>query len=568
MSVKPVDPEIVESIRHRIDSDAYAAYLRNTLLELAAINTAPSRDLAATVRGERILLELLEREIHEIDGQARCERCPIDPAIADDPAYAPPGYAADDAGKVPPFDSIYKDRCNLVVSVPGADPDQPPGVILHAHLDVVSPWYAPRSAGERVFGRGVCDDKSHLAVVLGQIKLLREIRERRGYRPARGFAVHLVIDEEIGGNGSLSLARDPRFAGIPVLMLEPTDLVPRCAHRGAVYYRCWLSVGSASDRTAVEMFPFVVAELEELGRAVRQETRDPIFSAEHVQMNHGVLGPYGRHAGNVCDHVAVELEVESKANPHRIAMIMVQIMEETMGAYTRLYGDATRRMDPGTGEPLVRRHFDLQIQPASDTQKFRLDVWGKAGHMGALSHCDNAITKAAYLLGSLIRMSPKFPNVRARGVFPDSAGDDRRIVLEGGLGFAPTHDMADLQERMRRAARRGVETWCKLRGVPFEPDMVEMTFDRLHTEPYAASPDIPPMQALRTAFEAMGMPWPAPTAWSSSCDARIYHRHGHPVAIFGAGKLEVCHGDTEYIDVPDLQRALAATTLATLAMTG
>ena len=76
------------------------------------------------------------------------------------------------------------------------------------------------------------------------------------------------------------------------------------------------------------------------------------------------------------------------------------------------------------------------------------------------------------------------------------------------------------------------------------------------------------MQALRRAFAATGEPWPEPVAWQTSCDARLYHAKGHPVAIFGAGKLELAHSRGEYIDVPDVQKALAISTLATWALIG
>ena len=93
-----------------------------------------------------------------------------------------------------------------------------------------------------------------------------------------------------------------------------------------------------------------------------------------------------------------------------------------------------------------------------------------------------------------------------------------------------------------------------------------MSFDLLHNDAYAASPESEPMQALKAAFEAMGEPWPAPVAWETSCDARIYHHQGCPAAIFGAGRLEVAHGPDEYVDLADIQKALAISTLATWAM--
>ena len=562
-----LDSSIIDFIRDAADSDRYAAYLRNTLLELAAINTAPTNDIAANAKNERAFFDLIEREIRDIIGQrATCEWQPIDPAIAQDPDYAPPGYAADAEGNTLPADQLYRDRGNLIVHVPGTDADTGPAAILNAHVDVVTPFFPPKSAGDRIFGRGVADNKAQVTVLLAQLKLLSELKEKFQYSPSRGFILQFSIDEETGGNGSLSLLKDQRFTGLPTIVLDSTDLVPYCAHRGAVYYRCRLSIGDHPHKTAVEMFPFVVTELEAEGKRLKAETDCPMFSAHHVQTNHGTLGPYGGHPGNVCDHLAINIVAKSNANPQRVAMKMTVFMEDALAEYCRTYGDKQRETDPVTGKPKVERHFDLQVLPATDTMNFRLEVWGKSGHMGAIAECDNAITKAAYLLGGLLRIAPNFPNIQATGTFPESNTDDRVVILEGGQGFTPSHKMPDVQQRMRDAAERAVQMYCKRYRVPFEPDMVQMSFDQLHTDAYADAPDTTPMLALKSAFDALNMPWPTPTAWQTSCDARLYHHHGHPTAIFGAGKLDTCHSSNENINIADVQKALAIVSLASLAM--
>lgn len=565
--MKALDRSVIDYVRAQANSDRYAAYLRNTLLELAAINTAPSQDLKATAQNENALLDLIEREIREISGGAAVsKRVPIDPAIAENGDFARPSYAVDAEGGVPPIEVLYADRANMIVNVPGTQADLPPAAILHGHLDVVSPWHAPRSTGDRVFGRGAADGKAHLALLIAQIKLAFEAAGELGVQPARGFVLHLAADDEFGGNGTRSLVRDARLDGVPVLMLEPTNLSPHFAHCGTVSYRCRLAAGTDPKYTALELFPFVVLELEKLGRAMQKETKAPLFSAKHIQTNHGILGPYGRHAANACDHVAVELIVESNANPQRIIMKLIELMEEALSYYTRLNGDLTRQIDPITGKPKLQQHFDIQYKPAADTQNFLLEVSGRAGRMGAGAACDNAISKAAFLLGSLLRMAPKFPQVPARGILPGEENPMGDVVLEGGQSFGPSHNQADIQERMREAIIKGVQKSCTLRERPFDPSLVEMTFDRFQCDPYVGSSDMAPVQALHAAIRALGEPRPSQTAWSGSCAAGIYHRAGHPVALYGAGQLETCYGDAEYIDIPHLQRALAVTTLATFAL--
>ena len=128
-----LDPAIVDYIRDAAFSDRYGAYLRNTLVDLCSINTAPDGRLADNAARERQLFDWVEREVRDLLGTgAAIERPPIDPAIAYEPGYGLPGYAADPTGRVPPADRIYADRSNLLVIVPGNDADA--GLVLFEEL--------------------------------------------------------------------------------------------------------------------------------------------------------------------------------------------------------------------------------------------------------------------------------------------------------------------------------------------------------------------------------------------------------------------------------------------------
>jgi acetylornithine deacetylase/succinyl-diaminopimelate desuccinylase-like protein len=252
-----LDRSIVDFVCTTATSEGYAAYLRDTLVELVNINTVPDADLAGTAARERQLLDVIEREIKAALGaDVVVERPPINPAIANDPDYSFPGYAARD-GKAPDVREAYAGRTNLLVVVPGAG-GAGPRVIHNAHADVVGPWFGARVEGLRVFGRGACDDKAQIALLLAQMKLFRELEEQLGRKAPGGRVYQFVIEEEMGGNGSLSAALDPRFAGLPVVIHETCGLVPYCGHRGAVWYRCKLAVSKSGAGSAVEIFPFVV----------------------------------------------------------------------------------------------------------------------------------------------------------------------------------------------------------------------------------------------------------------------------------------------------------------------
>jgi len=80
--MRKLDPAAVEFVNRLAGSDRYATYLRDTLVSLCAVNTAPDSDLAATAAREQQLFDLIQREVEGLgDGRGVVERPPIDPAI-------------------------------------------------------------------------------------------------------------------------------------------------------------------------------------------------------------------------------------------------------------------------------------------------------------------------------------------------------------------------------------------------------------------------------------------------------------------------------------------------------
>ncbi|MDO8586404.1 MAG: ArgE/DapE family deacylase [Armatimonadota bacterium] len=147
---------------------------------------------------------------------------PIDEDIVDDPDHTNvPGHKS------------YAGRNNVVVRVPGAGGGR--SVLLNSHSDVVpgpEHVFTPRREGDLVFGRGACDAKGHVVTMLLVLRALQELEIR-----LRGdLMLQVVIEEETGGNGSLSLIRQGQIADAAVV-LEPSNLHVCPANRGAVWYR-------------------------------------------------------------------------------------------------------------------------------------------------------------------------------------------------------------------------------------------------------------------------------------------------------------------------------------------
>jgi acetylornithine deacetylase len=151
------------------------------------------------------------------------ERRPIDDALMEDPEFS--------HGET---DVSFADRDNLVVSSGVGDGRS---VIVNAHVDVVpaGDWaeaFAPSLDGDAVIGRGACDDKGQVAVMFLAAAALRAL----GACPAGQVIYQMVVEEEVGGNGSLALIREGMKAD-GVVVLEPTGLALHPANRGAIWFR-------------------------------------------------------------------------------------------------------------------------------------------------------------------------------------------------------------------------------------------------------------------------------------------------------------------------------------------
>ncbi len=151
------------------------------------------------------------------------ERHPVPEDLKADPEYSRP------AEDVP-----YAGRCNLIVRMGGGGGRS---LIVNAHSDVVpaQDWpdaFEPRVEGGVVRGRGACDDKGGLAVMY----LAACAMKRLGVEPAGEVVFQTVIEEEVGGNGSLALIREGVKAD-GVVVIEPTALKFHPANRGAIWFR-------------------------------------------------------------------------------------------------------------------------------------------------------------------------------------------------------------------------------------------------------------------------------------------------------------------------------------------
>lgn len=547
-------------------------YLAKLLVELCRIDTTPNPDVAVMRKAEDGCFRVLERELAGMNFEgARTERRPMNPAIQEHRNYSllhftktaehPAGLSAEET---------YRDRANLLYIVPGSDA-APRGqsVAVNAHIDVVAPFFAPKRKGGIVTGRGACDDKGPVVAIIAALKVLSELMPRAGLKWNRNVVGMFVIEEETGGNGSLSLAidRDLRKLYDSIVVNECASLQIYPANRGAVWYKAVLR--TPADVSPFEMSAFIHEEMEKEGIAIRAESRHPLFPQRPVQTCHGIIGPFGEHPSRICGRTRFTVQLGKKPD-EKTEWLVRDCLDAGLAAYVGLYGDKTQVDDPATGKRMVARHYDFKQQGNG----FVVEVHGATGHMGSIRERDGAITKAAHLIRSLVFSRAKIEAMAggAMTLLLDGKPSGDTLVLEGGQGFTPTHHIDDVMNRMRAAAVRGAEAYLRRIGRAGRgEDVVTVTYEKLHNVAFDGDPDSPSMRHAITAAKACGFWKDEPVrGWTVSCDSRLFAMEypGMDVLTFGPGELAVAHSDSEYIRLDDVRQAAEFLAVFLLRQTG
>lgn len=557
-------------------SQEFRRYLQQLLVELCRIDTTPKAEIELMRRAEAECFAILERELGGLgDPSARLERRRIDPKIQLHPNYSllhftkttarPEGMTAED---------VYANRSNLLYVLPGTNrSSRGASVALNAHVDVVAPYFPPKVKGSVVFGRGACDDKGPVVGIVGALKVLHAAMTKTGLTWNRNVVSMFVVEEETGGNGSLSLATDRELKGLydSVLVSECTGLRFHPANRGAVWYRA--AINPPAKASVLELFAFINEEMEKEGAAIRAESRHPLFPTRPVQTCHGILGPFGEHPSRICGHVRFVIQFDRRPDPPT-RMLVADCIQAALAGYTGYYGDKSQTLDPATGKPMVPRHYEIRAEGPC----LKIDVYGAAGHMGSIRERDGAITKMAHLVRGLVASRGQIETSggafrlvldQNRGTVQDSAS---ALVAEGGQGFVPTHTIEEIMARLRNAAQRGAENYLRRVG-RMEPraDTVTVTYEKLHNVAFDGDPNSRSVSNAKAAAHAVGIWKDEPVlGWTVSCDARLFatEHPGMPVLTFGPGQLVYAHSDQEQIDIEEIRAAAEFLAVFLLLQTG
>ncbi|WP_434606709.1 M20 family metallopeptidase [Pseudomonas sp. R1-7] len=153
-------------------------------------------------------------------------------------------------------------------------------VLFNSHVDVVpvegegtkllTPWIDDGY----VHGRGACDTKGNLFLLLGALAFL----EYKKLTPRYKVQLDLVSEEEVGGNGTLSTILHGVLADF-VVVFEPTDLAVHRGHRGCLTCEVTIigkSVHMGSDADGLSAINVAVRLIEELKTLEQEMLADAI----------------------------------------------------------------------------------------------------------------------------------------------------------------------------------------------------------------------------------------------------------------------------------------------------
>lgn len=190
-------------------------------------------------------------------------------------------------------------KANLFATI---GPNTAGGIVLSGHTDVVpvdgQDWdgnpFSARVADGRLYGRGACDMKGFLAVVLAGVD---SICSAPLIRP-----IHLAFtyDEEVGCKGVRTLLTDLEAAEIrpsACIVGEPTSMQVVTAHKGSRNYRCCVRGKEAhASRTqdgvnAIEHAARLIGHIQDMAEEFAQAPRaDSGFDTPYDTLQTSLIG--------------------------------------------------------------------------------------------------------------------------------------------------------------------------------------------------------------------------------------------------------------------------------------
>ncbi|MFQ3550339.1 MAG: ArgE/DapE family deacylase [Armatimonadota bacterium] len=203
---------MTDNIRHQIDKNSDIA--KEFLIDLIKYPSTPGNEAEA--------INYCKEKFK--DAGCNCSLIPVSNSIKEDPEYS-----------WSDTDMDYNGRSNLIAE--RGNKDNGRSLILQSHVDVVPArdWkdaFNPIEKDGFIYGRGSGDAKGHVCAIWLTNLVLNEL----GINLSGLLQNQIVIEEELGGNGALSLIRQG-YKADAVVVMESTELNIHPANRGAIWFK-------------------------------------------------------------------------------------------------------------------------------------------------------------------------------------------------------------------------------------------------------------------------------------------------------------------------------------------
>ena len=269
-----------------------------------------------------------------------------------------------------------------------------PGIVLSGHTDVVpvdgqnwaSDPFKATLKGDRIYGRGACDMKSYLAVILAMAPRFAAANLKAPIH----FA--LSYDEEVGCIGARGLLEDLarndiRPAG--AIIGEPTGMQPVIAHKGKRAYQCCVRGKEAHSAltpqgvNAIEYAARIISYIRHMAERMQAcEPRDYGFDVPFTTLQTGVIS--GGTAGNIVPRECVfqfEFRYLPGADPDALEREIKNYAE-------RVILPEMQRSDPDTG---------ISIDTKSDNPGLSMSETDEITRLAQALSRNPSTAKVAYL---------------------------------------------------------------------------------------------------------------------------------------------------------------------------
>ncbi|HTD87369.1 MAG TPA: M20 family metallopeptidase [Candidatus Binatia bacterium] len=283
------------------------------------------------------------------------------------------------AGLAVEFRPVVPDRSNLIATYrPSARAKRK--VVLAPHMDTVGApgaVFTPQLKGNRLYGRGACDTKGSIAVMLTALLEMAESRQR----PKQTELVFAgLVDEESLQAGSRAVAAS-RFEADFAIIGEPTRCKVVTAHKGAV----WLKLethGKAAHAARPELGRNAVYEMARICTLLEAQYTDQLQKRKHAVLGQGTINVGAIHAGQQPNIVPAHCSalIDRRTLPGETRASVIRELRTLLGAhgvsaaFSSIHPHPCPALETDPGHPLVRRFMACTRQRCPEGVTFFSDA--------------------------------------------------------------------------------------------------------------------------------------------------------------------------------------------------